>query len=105
MGVRRSASGGVDLKKFIERLHTVYISGTGEHPLCASLEPDQARWVPPLLSRIARAIASTSTTVVDLFEEIDTGHGTSRLCLPTNGRTVGLNTERLFWACRLSLSS
>eukprot|EP01043_Picozoa_sp_COSAG02_P054231 COSAG02_NODE_6109_length_3791_cov_241.041441_1_plen_102_part_10 len=31
VGVRRSTS-GVDLKRFIERMHTVYVSATGGHP-------------------------------------------------------------------------
>ena len=71
MGVRRSASGGVDLKKFIERLHTVYVSATGGHPLCDDLTPEQARWVRPLLRRIGRAIAG-GASVVDVFEQFDT---------------------------------
>ena len=80
VGVRRSASGGVDLKKFIERLQWVYISGTGEHPLFDSLEPDQAGWVRTLLHRVGRAIAG-GASAVDVFEQFDTegrGHLTHR---------------------------
>lgn len=79
-GLRRSTSGGIDLKKFIERLHVVYVSGTGGHPLCDTLEADQIRWVRPLLHRIGRAIAG-GASVVDVFEQFDTGRGTCQAFL------------------------
>lgn len=79
VGVRRSTS-GVDLKRFIERMHTVYVSATGGHPLCDDLTPDQAHWVRPLLHRIGRAIAG-GASVVDVFEQFDTGHGAPQASL------------------------
>ena len=86
-GERRSTS-RVDLKKFIERLHTVYVSATGGHPLCDGLTPDQAQWVPPLLRRIGRAIAG-GASVVDVFEQFDTGRGEPKHhCLRCNSENL-----------------
>jgi len=104
LGVRRSASGGVDLKKFIERLHVVYVSGTGGHPLCDTLQADQVRWVRPILHRIGRAIAG-GASVVDVFEQFDdTGRGKPNHSFTATHNFVFADSFITTRTCRLTQS-